>query len=109
MALVYEKLLVWFLHTITFHDRTVICLSAKHNVICRFFWGPVHHGASHCMPVEASGSSATIPRNRVTPLGSLSNLGDITLRFVGLYMSELSIRYYNLLFIQRDHHRKMAF
>lgn len=31
----------------------MICLSVKHNVICRFFWAPRHHKASHGVSVEA--------------------------------------------------------
>ena len=96
MVLIHEKHLVWFLYTNTFHGTTVICLFAKHNIIWRYIWGPIHHDASHGMPVETSGASASILTSSGTPLGPVSTLGELTLWFVGLHMSELSIRYCNL-------------
>ena len=65
------------------------------NVVCWFFWGPIHYDASHCMSVEASDFSAIIlrnmeHRNMETPLGPLSSFYNLPLWFVGLYMSELS-------------------
>ena len=47
-----------------------------------------------------------IPRNMVTTLGPLNTLCDTPLWFIGLHMSELFIRYYNLPFILCDHQRK---
>ena len=50
---------------------TVVCLTAKHNAVCRFLKGRIHY-ASHGVPVEASDCSASIRGNMVTPLGHLS-------------------------------------
>ena len=85
---------IFFLVTLhyTFDGITVICLSAKHNVICWFFWDPIPYNALHCISVQVSDCSASLPRNMVTLLGLLSTLYDLPLWFAGLYMPELSIR-----------------
>ena len=85
MVLVCKKYLVNLFGSSTIYLSwlTVICLSAKHNVICQFLWGSIHYYAFHGLQMEVIGCSESIPRNMVTPLGL----------FAGLYMSALSIRY----------------
>ena len=76
----------------------MICLSAKHNVICLFFWAPRHHKASHGVSVEA--------RNYNEKNVDLS--GPFVTYSYDLisYVLELSIRYDNL-FILCDCHWKL--
>lgn len=72
---------------------TVIWLSVK-DIICRFFWGPIHIDASSGMQVEANDCCVSIPRkSKVILPGILSTLGESPLRYVGLYMSKLFTTY----------------
>ena len=69
-------------------------------------WGLIiPYDASHGMPVVANGYSVSI----LAAWCLLWVPWDITWWLVGLYMLELFVRYYNLIFIVCDHHRKMRF
>ena len=63
----------------TYDGIKVICLSAKRNVICWFFWDPIPYDAFHCISVLVSDFSASLPRNMATLLGPLSTLYDLPL------------------------------
>ena len=55
-----------------------------------------------CLPWHASGGQWLLCKytcSMVSPLSPLSTLWDLTWWFVGLYMLELFIRYYSLIFI----------
>ena len=69
---------------------TIIYLSAKRYVICRFLLGPVYYSDSNGIPKEASDCFASIPRKMVIPLGPLKTLCDIPLWFVPPLTSEPS-------------------
>ena len=84
---------ILFLLQYTFLDMTVFCLFAKQKVICRLFWGCINYDPSNVIPVEISNCSASIRRNMVTPVCSLSTLCDSALWFGAMYMSELFVRY----------------
>ena len=44
----------------TFYRMAVTCFTAEHNIICQFFFGPVHYYNSHSMSMEVIDSSASI-------------------------------------------------
>ena len=71
-------------------------------------WGPTHYVASHGITEEASDCACSMLTEIVTSLCPLSTLVIYSYDLLDC-MSELSIRYYNILFILCDNHRKMRF
>ena len=99
---------VWFLYALAFMGwQWFVCLR---SMLSFGFSGVLYiMMPRHGMPVETSDWSASRPRNIMTLLGPLSTLCDSPWWFLDLYMSELSIRYYNIRFVLSDHYRKRDF
>ena len=57
---------------------TVICLSTK------FFSGPIHYDASHCMPIKASNCSTSVSRKHGDSSGSFEYTSRLTLGVIHL-------------------------